>query len=78
MIRTIVVPDNTTVQLSFPEDYVGREIEILYYPLDELKEEIKSSPPNTLAAFKGILSEKEVEALQQYVKQSRNEWDRDT
>ena len=76
MIRTIVIPDNTSFQLSVPENYIGRKIEIMYYPLDEIKNQENSEHPKTLAAFKGILTSDEVETLQESIKKSREEWER--
>jgi len=75
MVRTIITPDNTNVNLSIPQDYVGRKIEVLYYPVDEVTEE-QQPIVKTMSAFKGILSEAEGNALQEYVKKSREEWDR--
>jgi hypothetical protein len=77
MVRTIIIPDNTNVNLSIPSDYVGRRIEVMYYPVDELMEE---KPLNTknMALFRGILSKEEGNELQEYVKKSREEWDRDS
>lgn len=77
MIRTVLIPDNTDVHLSIPNDYVGRKIEVMCYPLDELVEENESEPPKSMASFKGLLSAEEADQLQEYVKKSREEWDRD-
>ncbi len=73
MIRTIVIPKNTDVHLSIPEDYVGRKIEVMYYPVDELVEEkaLIKAPVKTMASFKGILTTEEADQLQDYVKKSR-------
>jgi hypothetical protein len=77
MVRTIITPDNTKVNLSIPPDYVGRKIEVLYYPVDELIEE-KSLTTKNMSLFRGILSEEEGNELQEYVKKSREEWERDS
>ncbi|MBS1532137.1 MAG: hypothetical protein JSU01_17680 [Bacteroidetes bacterium] len=74
MVRTIITPENTSVKLSIPPDYVGKKIEVLYYPVDEVTEE-QQPAAKTMSAFKGILSEAEGNALQEYVKRSREEWD---
>ena len=50
MIRTTVIPDSTDIHLSIPEDYVGRKIEIMYYPVEELTEE--KLPATPMSAFK--------------------------
>ncbi|HEX3385392.1 MAG TPA: hypothetical protein VHS53_09400 [Mucilaginibacter sp.] len=75
MVRTIITPDKTDVHLSIPPNYVGRQIEVMYYPVDELTEE-KQLTTKTMSAFKGILSEAEGNELQEYVRKSREEWDR--
>jgi len=77
MIRTIITPDNTNVNLSIPSDYVGRKIEVMYYPVDELIEE-KPLVAKNMSSFKGLLSESEGNELQDYVKKSRDEWNRDS
>ena len=77
MVRTIITPDNTNVKLSIPPDYVGRRIEVMYYPVDELIEE-NPLPTKPMSSFRGMLSEAEGNELQEYVKKSREEWDRDS
>jgi len=77
MVRTIITPADTNVKLSIPSDYVGRKLEVMYYPVDELVEE-NPLAVKTMAAFRGILSEAEGNDLQEYVKKSREEWERDS
>ncbi|HCN82488.1 MAG TPA: hypothetical protein DIT07_02550 [Sphingobacteriaceae bacterium] len=77
MIRTVLIPNNTDVHLSIPDNYVGRKIEVMCYPLDELVEESEYTPPKSMASFRGVLSSAEADQLQEYVKKSREEWDRD-
>jgi hypothetical protein len=35
MIRTVITPENSTISLSIPEDYVGKQIEIIAFAKDE-------------------------------------------
>jgi hypothetical protein len=77
MIRTVLIPDNTNVHLSIPRNYVGRKIEVMCYPVDELLEENEALPPKNMSSFRGILSSDEADQLQEYVKKSREEWNRD-
>ena len=77
MIRTVLIPDNNDIHLSIPNNYVGRKIEVMYYPVDELVEESESIPLKSMVSFKGILSAGEADQLQEYVKKSREEWNRD-
>ncbi|HEY5464942.1 MAG TPA: hypothetical protein VIJ95_16895 [Hanamia sp.] len=77
MIRTVLIPDNNDLHLSIPDNYIGRKIEVMCYPVDELVEENESIPLKSMATFKGVLSVEEADQLQEYVKKSREEWDRD-
>jgi len=75
MIRTTITPENTEIQLSIPEEYVGRKIEII---LIASEEEVVNAPAgNNAARFKGILTHEEAEQYQLHLKQARSEWDRD-
>jgi len=47
------------------------------YAVDELVEEEKKATPNNAARFKGIFTKEEGERFNDYIKQARNEWDRD-
>ncbi|MDQ6843520.1 MAG: hypothetical protein M3Z92_04075 [Bacteroidota bacterium] len=75
MIRTTIIPTDTDIHLSIPENYVGKEIEVMYYPLDELTQ--TKIPAKKMADFKQILTVEEADNLQDYVKKSREEWNRD-
>jgi len=35
MVRQIVVPENSRLLIDLPEEYVGRSIEVLAFPLNE-------------------------------------------
>ncbi len=75
MIRTTITPDNKDVHILIPDDYVGRKLEVLLYATDE-PTDIQPEKVSTMAAYKGILTSEEAEQLQEYVKKSREEWDR--
>jgi len=74
MVRTILTPDNTHIQLDIPSEYVGREIEVTFLALDELKED---KPKKTMGDFWGILSDETADQLREHVKKSRDERERD-
>ena len=76
MIKTVVTPRNNNIQLSVPNSYIGKEIEVLLYARDEINEE-KPVKINNAARFKGLLTQEEAEKYHQYLKQARSEWDRD-
>ncbi|MFA4796146.1 hypothetical protein ACSYG2_02625 [Leptospira interrogans serovar Icterohaemorrhagiae] len=72
MIRTRLTPKNTELHLSIPEGYVGKNIEVLLYAIDEIKEEPKK--PITMKEFRGTLSKESAAKLQEKVKKEREEW----
>ncbi len=76
MIRTVITPDNNNIQLSVPNSYIGKEIEVLLFAKDELKEENITKVKNA-SRFKGLLTKDEGAQFHQYLKQARTEWDRD-
>lgn len=75
IIRTVVTPTNNTLHLSIPNNYVGKEIEVLLYAKDDLLEE-KGEKANA-SRYKGLLTGEEADKFQAYLKQARNQWDRD-
>ena len=82
MIKTVVIPQNNQLQLTIPNSYIGKEIEVFLYAKDELVVEIEKAEDkpvkvNNMARFRGILTAEEANQLQEYVKKSREEWDRD-
>jgi len=72
MVRTIIRPDKTDIHLSIPQEYVGKEIEITYMSLDELKE--KPLSKKNLSELAGSLSHETAEAMLKYIEESRSEW----
>jgi hypothetical protein len=45
MVRTIIIPDKSTINVSFsiPENYIGKEMEIIAFSKEEGIEEISKS-----------------------------------
>lgn len=37
MIRTILTPDKTNLTISLPEDFLGKQIEVIAFVIDETK-----------------------------------------
>lgn len=58
MIKTIVVPESNTLQISIPNHYVGKEIEVLLYSTEEVVGKI-STKPNNASRFKGLFTSEE-------------------
>jgi len=75
MIRTIITPENNDVHILIPDDYIGKRLEMLLYAADEPLD-VAPEKAHTMSEFKGLLTSDEVEKLQDYVKKSRAEWDR--
>ena len=63
--------------VSLPVDYVGKEVHVLFY-IDEEVKETKASilPIKKPSDFFGTLSLEEGEKMQEYITKSRNEWER--
>lgn len=79
MLRTTITPNNTNINIIIPPNYVGKEIEVLLYSVEELNEnknvlETKRRKPSDYA---GAISKETAEELLKHVDQSRKEWERD-
>ena len=76
MIRTVLTPKNTDLHLSIPKHYIGKQVEVLVYTTDEVKE--KKTLSNT-ASLRGKLhlSNEQYKDFHQSLNTSRNEWNRD-
>ena len=75
MIRTIVTPTNSNFTISIPKVYIGKEIEIMYYPAIEVIEQ-QPVVKKTMADFWGILSENDYQSLKEHTEKARQEWNR--
>ena len=42
MIRTVVTADKNSITLSLPDNYIGRQVEVIAFVIDEVNETIKS------------------------------------
>jgi uncharacterized protein (UPF0335 family) len=71
MVRTLVTPKEQNISIHVPQNYVGKQIEVLLYAIEELegeKVEVKNS-----AKFKNIFSEEEGAKFNEHIKQARRE-----
>ncbi len=73
MIKKVITPQNNSLYLLIPNNYIGKEIEVLLYAKDELEEE-KMKPKKTMADFSGILSDSDYQSLKSHTEQARKEW----
>ncbi len=78
MIRTVITPEQQNISIVVPKKYIGKQIEVLLYAVDELVAEEKIDTPHNAATYKGIFSKEEGEKFNQYLQQARSEWDRDS
>lgn len=76
MIKTVVIPENNDLHLTVPNNYIGKEIEVLLYSKEEVLEG-KNGSKKDAARFKGFLTNAEAEKFHVYLNQARSEWDRD-
>ncbi len=66
------------MQVSLPADYIGKEVHVLFYVDEEVKQTTASILPTKKPShFFGTLSPEEGEKMQADITQSRNEWERD-
>lgn len=75
MIKTTVTPKNNQINLSIPNNYIGKEIEVLIYAKDEVDVD-NEKPKLSMADFCGVLSEDDYQALKEHTEQSRKELNR--
>ncbi|KIA91412.1 hypothetical protein OC25_21785 [Pedobacter kyungheensis] len=77
MIRTIITPDKENISIDLPKAYIGKQIEVLVYAVDELNE--VKNPKKKHSDFRGSLNltDQQYKEFQQYIIDSRNEWERD-
>ena len=76
MIKATVTPSSNNLQVTIPDNYIGKEIEVLLYSRDELSTQHIAKIKNA-SRFKGILTNEEADKYLAYLKQARTEWDRD-
>jgi hypothetical protein len=78
MIRTIITPENQDVSIHVPESFIGKQIEVLMYDIDELKQdEVQNKKKASEFRGKLNLSDDQYKDFQSYLKDTRNEWERD-
>lgn len=73
MIKTHVTPTDGNISIKVPQDYIGKQVEVLMYKVDELVD-VQPTKPLTMSAYKGLLSKEEATELQDFVSKSREEW----
>ena len=77
MIETTVVPQQTDILLSLPIEYIGKKVRILMYAVEEIVEKTAAKPKIKAADFKQLFTADESKRFNDYLEQTRNEWERD-
>lgn len=75
MVRTILTPNNTHIELDIPVEYVGKPLEITYQTINESA--MQNPSKKSMKDFLGILSDKSAEELREHIQKTRDEWQRD-
>ena len=75
MLKTVITPQESAFSLNIPAHYVGKRLEVLIYSIDELPVTRKPSKKKP-SDFFGTLTAQEGEEFQNYIAESRLEWDR--
>lgn len=75
MTRTSIIPNTDRLYLSIPQQYIGKEVEVLIFPKSHITE-IADLPKKNMAQYRGVLSKKEGENMQRYILKARKEWQR--
>ena len=76
MVRSLLTPQSKEIQISIPDSYVGKKVEVIVFACDE-PEVTTEKVTNVMAQFWGVISEDTTEAMHQHVAESRMEWGRD-
>jgi hypothetical protein len=79
MIQAVVTPQNTKFKMSvtLPRNYVGKEVNVLFYIDEEVKQTSASvTSKKKPADFIGIFNEEEAENFDKHIQQMRSEWNR--
>ncbi len=78
MVQTSIASNNNNILiLPLPEQYRGKDIEVLIYSKDELMAPMQPGSPVTMGDFIGTISDGDASQLRAHTEQARKEWDRD-
>jgi len=75
MVKTIITPSKNIYSLPIPAHYIGKTLEVLLYSSDEFieKKDLNGKKPSD---FFRTLDFTEGQMFQDYVANTRSEWDR--
>lgn len=73
MIEEIIKPREKSYSIAIPSDYIGKEVKLILYSLDEVGKQ--PNPKKKLSELGGLLSHETAEEIQKNVAQSRDDWE---
>jgi hypothetical protein len=79
MILQVITPQMETFNLpvSFPKDYLGKQVHCLFYITEETKTVSLVAPSRKKPSdFFGIFNKNEADNFEKHTQQIRKEWDR--
>ena len=78
MIRTLITPEKQDVSIHIPESYIGKQVEVLLYAVDELTHQDISEKKKP-SDFRGALNltDDQYKDFQNHLNEIRDEWNRD-
>ena len=74
MFRSLITPETNKLDITIPDDYVGKKVEVLLFTQDDTIEAHKATSGIT-AQFWGVISDKITEKMHRHLAQSRAERD---
>lgn len=74
MIKTVIIPKNNKLQVSIPDSYIGKEIEVLLYSKDELEQK-KPENIKSISDLWGSISDETANYLHKELEESRKGWE---
>lgn len=75
MIRTHLIPDSNSVSVAIPDNYIGKQVEVIVFADDDIQQ--TPVEREKMRKYKGLLSKERALELQKFAEQIRKEWDRD-
>ncbi len=52
--RFIVRPNSDRIEITLPQEFIGREIEVLILPANDIKEQTKTAPSNVSKIYNQV------------------------
>lgn len=75
MVRTILKSNQNDLTIHLPDNLVGKLIEVIAFEVSEELPTDSTRPPLKPSQLRGFLSKETAKTMQDYIKQSRSEWD---